>query len=278
MRQLILGVLLAALPSAMAAQSTGLFSMESRQDGRAWEAVGRLELGGTAFCTGSLITPSLVLTAAHCLYDEDGRLLSPEDIQFLAGWRNGRAAAYRRVRRAVAHPSYDLNATPGTSRVYFDIALVELQHPVRNTTIIPFSTDEKPPVGESVGVVSYAHNRSEAPSMQDTCEVLSEQDDLLVLSCSVDFGSSGSPVFAFDDEGPRIVSVVSSKAKSGENPVSLGAPLENQIATILDVMENGAGFAEGSGFNPMRADEGVRKNTGAKFIRPQTRDEGLLKP
>jgi V8-like Glu-specific endopeptidase len=128
-RQLILGVLLAALPSAMAAQSTGLFSMESRQDGRAWEAVGRLELGGTAFCTGSLITPSLVLTAAHCLYDEDGRLLSPEDIQFLAGWRNGRAAAYRRVRRAVAHPSYDLNATPGTSRVYFDIALSNCSRP-----------------------------------------------------------------------------------------------------------------------------------------------------
>ncbi len=236
--------------------------------GRAWEAVGRLELGGTAFCTGSLIAPDLVLTAAHCLYDDAGALLSPEDIQFLAGWRNGRAAAYRRVRRAVAHPEYDMTKEPASGRVYYDIALVELQHPVRNTTIVPFATDSKPLPGERVSVVSYAHNRSEAPSMQDTCDVLSEQDNLLVLSCSVDFGSSGSPVFAFGEAGPSIVSVVSSKAKSGDKPVSLGAPLESQIDTILSVMQNGAGFAEGSGFRPLRAEDGVRKDTGAKFVRP----------
>jgi V8-like Glu-specific endopeptidase len=271
-RNVLWGALFLLLPISAAAQGAGLFSMESRQDGRAWEAVGRLELAGKAFCTGSLITPEIVLTAAHCLYDDTGVFLAPEDIQFLAGWRNGRAAAYRRVRRAVAHPAYQFDAEPSSDRVFADIALIELQHPVRNTTIIPFVTGERPLVGDNVGVVSYAHDRSEAPSMQDTCDVMSAQPSVLVMSCSVDFGSSGSPVFSFREEQPRIVSVVSSKAKSDGRPVSLGAPLETQIDTIRALMDKGVGFAEGSVFRPFRARKDARKETGAKFIRPRARE------
>lgn len=40
-----------------AASAQGLFSMESAEDGRGWEAVGRIEIAGSAFCTGALIAP-----------------------------------------------------------------------------------------------------------------------------------------------------------------------------------------------------------------------------
>lgn len=240
--------------------------MDTTEEGRMWEGVGRLEISGEAFCTGALIEPGLVLTAAHCLFDPvTSKPVPVEEIQFLAGWRNGRAAAYRRVRAAVAHPDYDYNNPSETDRVRNDLALIQLQHPIRNTTIDPFGTDVQPGPGARVGVVSYAHNRSEAPSLQELCQVMSRQDGMLILSCDVDFGASGSPVFSFDDAGiPRIVSVVSAKAQANGQAVSLATTLDGPLAQVRLALES---FGDkGVGLSPMAA--GNRRETGAKFIKP----------
>lgn len=259
-------VVLACLLWSGIAQADGLFSMNSREDGRKWEAVGRLELAGDAFCTGALIAPHLVLTAAHCLFDSaSGAAIPVEDLQFLAGWRNGRAATYRRIKRAAVHPDYQYSGPADAARVRNDVALLELQLPVRSSSIVPFATDAHPATGARVGVVSYAHNRSEAPSLQEVCNVINYQDGMLVLSCAVDFGASGSPVFSFDDTGtPRIVSVVSAKAEANGKPVSLGTslqiPLEILKATLASAENPGVGT------EPMTA--GIRRETGAKFVKP----------
>ena len=158
MRYLI--ALLAALLAAPAFAQGGLFSMESREDGRGWEAVGRLEIGGKAFCTGALIAPDLVLTAAHCLFDsQSGARVPVEQIQFLAGWRNGRAAAYRRVRRALSLDSYDFKAPASPERVRSDLAVIELQLPIRNSAIAPFGLGPFPEAGAPADVLRAPRSR-----------------------------------------------------------------------------------------------------------------------
>ena len=63
------GVLLAAtvtFAASAVAQESDLRSLDTSDAGRGWEAVGRISIGSDSFCTGALIAPDLVLTAAHC--------------------------------------------------------------------------------------------------------------------------------------------------------------------------------------------------------------------
>ncbi len=271
------GVILLVLSNAaMAGGASDLRKLLTGADNRGWEAVGRLDIAGRAFCTGALIAPDLVLTAAHCLFDKvSGAPVDPEEIEFLAGWRNGQANAVRRVSQAIAHPDYRDEAGERRKSVGFDLALLRLVSPIRKASVEPFETDDRPRKGSLVGVVSYARERSENPSLQEECKVLARRSGMLVLSCDVDFGSSGAPVFSFDEDGKaRIVSVISAKADIDGREVALGTRLKAPLADLMALVANGEAppvaparsgvkvFTLGGGESP------ARTTGGAKFVRP----------
>lgn len=244
-----LGSLLAALllgpgGAAPAAAETPLRTLGTADLNRGWEAVGRLDFGETGFCTAALITSEVVLTAAHCLYDQTtGAPIAAEEIQFQAGLRFGRAEAYRGIRRIVVHPEYDFADANRLGRVGSDLALLELDQPVRLGHVRPFRTQLRVEPGQTVQVVSYGKDRAEAPSREEACTILTRDNEILVLSCEVDFGSSGAPVFMVYDGEIRIVSVISAKARWDGQNVSLAAVMEGELDTLISEFARTPAFA-----------------------------------
>ena len=59
-RWMSLSIMALVVASAAFAQDARLRRLNTGDDGRAWQAVGRLDIGGTGFCTGALIAPNLV--------------------------------------------------------------------------------------------------------------------------------------------------------------------------------------------------------------------------
>jgi secreted trypsin-like serine protease len=169
--------------------------------------------GGAGFCSGAVVGPNLVLTAAHCVS-------SPQATRVHFRDRSG-SPVLANVRRIARHPLYRADAVKARAKSV-DLALVQTAEPLPGSFSSVGITDASSAPGAAFEIAGFGVSREGAASTSGvlrsaTLRLREPVSNILLWLDSAEgagacTGDSGAPVFA----GGALVGIVAfAQARSG---------------------------------------------------------------
>lgn len=173
-----------------------------------WTAVVRLQTPGTSRCTGFLIGPQTVVTAAHCLYGRRlGHFVPPASVHVLSRYTSGNFTRHALAASFRVGDGFDPSLESGQGA---DLAIVTLASSVAGPGEALTLAEGLVPRGTRLTLGGYSQDRAERILADVSCAALgyTAGHALLAHDCSGTRGTSGGPLMTQAPDGSwRIVGV-----------------------------------------------------------------------
>lgn len=171
-----------------------------------WRSLVRVQTNLGGRCTGAVVAPTRVLTAAHCLFNGRTRRFFPDSsLHVLFGYERGDYSRHVGVTAIATDPAYDPAA--GRPDPSADWAVLTLGEPAP-ADAPPLPLLARPaPAGMAAMLGGYSQDRAQILMADRECRILGAGGGLIIHDCDATRGTSGGPLLVRAEDGWAVAGV-----------------------------------------------------------------------